>query len=193
MAFLNSVLIVSSPKGQRALVQLLSAHFSAANLVCAASGNEARRIMLKQDFQLIIINAPLTDEIGQDLAMTAAHQSSASVLLLMRGDSLNLLQPNLDEFGIIVLEKPLNRMTFEQTLTLVQITNSRLSKLQAENRRLERKLDELRLVSRAKCLLIAHKGLSEEEAHAYIERMAMDRRETKQAVAEAVIQNYLTD
>lgn len=193
MAFLDSVLIVSSEKGQRSLVQLLTANFVGAKLTSAASGNEARRIMLKQDFQLIIINAPLTDEIGQDLAMTAAHQSSASVLLLIRGDSLNLLQPNLEDFGIIVLEKPLNRLTFEQTLTLVQITTQRLSKLQAENRKLERKLDELRLVSRAKCLLIAHRGMSEEEAHAHIERLAMDRRETKQAIAEAIIQEHLAD
>lgn len=186
-------MIVSSEKGQRSLVQLLTANFVGAKLTSAASGNEARRIMLKQDFQLIIINAPLTDEIGQDLAMTAAHQSSASVLLLIRGDSLNLLQPNLEDFGIIVLEKPLNRLTFEQTLTLVQITTQRLSKLQAENRKLERKLDELRLVSRAKCLLIAHRGMSEEEAHAHIERLAMDRRETKQAIAEAIIQEHLAD
>ena len=193
MAFLDSVLIVSSEKGQNSLARLLSARFAGIKLTTAASGNEARRIMLKQDFQLIIINAPLTDEIGQNLAMSAVHQSSAGVLLLMRGDSMNLLQPNLDDFGIIVLEKPLNRPMFEQTLTLVQRTSQLLRELQTENRKLERKLEELRLVSRAKCLLIADKGMSEEDAHSYIERMAMDRRETKQTVAESIIENYLTD
>ncbi len=190
MAQLDSCLIVSSAKGQRSLAQLLSQHFAAAKLTAAASGNEARRILLNQDFELIIINAPLPDETGQDLAMTAAHQSSASVLLLIRGDAMNTVQPNLSDFGVIVLEKPLNRLTFEQALSLVQVTNQRLDTLRAENRRLERKLDELRLVSRAKCLLIERQGLTEAAAHAYIERMAMDRRDTKQSIAEEIIKQY---
>ncbi len=190
---MDSVLIVSTEKGQRALVQLLGTRFAAAKLTIAASGNEARRLMLKQDFNLVIINAPLTDETGQDLALAAAHQSAAGVMLLIKGDGHNLLQPNLSDYGIIVLEKPLNRMVMEQALTLMQITGDRLVKLQAENRRLERKLDELRLVSRAKCLLIANRGLAEEEAHAYIEHLAMDRRETKRTVAEAIIESYLSD
>jgi response regulator NasT len=68
-----------------------------------------------------------------------------------------------------------------------------VEELQAENRKLLRKLDELRIVSRAKCLLVAHKGMSEDEAHSYIERLAMDRRETKLAIAESVVKNYLDD
>ncbi len=183
-------MIVSSAKGQHSLAQLLSLHFGAAKLTAAASGNEARRILLQQDFELVVINAPLPDETGQDLAMTAAHQSSASVLLLIRDDAMHTLQPGLSDFGVIVLEKPLNRVTFEQTLSLLQITSQRLEKLRLENRRLERKLDELRLVSRAKCLLIERQGMAEAAAHAYIERLAMDRRDTKQSVAEAIIKQY---
>lgn len=122
--------------------------------------------------------------------MSAAHQSSAGVLLLVRGDSAGKLQPNLADYGIIVLEKPLNRLAVEQAITLMQAAAQRISKLQEENRRLVRKLDEMRLVSRAKCLLISERQMSEQDAHAHIERLAMDRRQTKQAVAEDIIEYY---
>lgn len=125
--------------------------------------------------------------------MSAAHQSSAGVLLLVRGDAVGNLQPNLADYGIITLEKPLNRLVVEQAVTLMQLAGRRNARLQEENRRLEKKLDELRLVSRAKCLLIAGQKMSEAEAHAYIERLAMDRRETKQAVAESIVEYYLTE
>jgi response regulator NasT len=192
VAVLESVLIVSSEKGQRSLAQLINARSGGSKLITATSGNEARRILLNQDFDVVIINAPLIDETGQDLAMLVAHQSG-TVLLLIKSDSQGILQPHLEDCGIIVLQKPLNRMSFDQTLALVRITNRRVEELQAENRKLLRKLDELRIVSRAKCLLVAHKGMSEDEAHSYIERLAMDRRETKFAIAESVVKNYLDD
>ncbi|MBQ3199351.1 MAG: ANTAR domain-containing protein [Firmicutes bacterium] len=191
MVFLDSILIISGEKGQQSLVQMININFATPAITMATSANEARRIMSSQDFELIIINAPLLDENGQDLAMMAAQQSSAYVILLYKSDLLNLLQPHLEENGVIVLQKPLNRITFEQTLSMVTITNQRLAKLQAENRKLTRKLDELRLVSRAKCLLIAERSWTEPEAHSYIERLAMDRRETKLAIAEEIIKTYV--
>ncbi len=184
-------MIISGEKGQQSLVQMININFATPAITVATSANEARRILSSQDFELIIINAPLVDENGQDLAMMAAQQSSAYVILLYKSDLLNLLQPHLEENGVIVLQKPLNRMTFEQTLSMVTITNQRLAKLQAENRKLARKLDELRLVSRAKCLLIAERSWTEPEAHSYIERLAMDRRETKLAIAEEIIKTYV--
>lgn len=185
-------MIVSSEKGQKALVQLLGARFAANKVITAASGNEARRIMLKQDFNLVIINAPLPDEIGQELAMLAAEKTTG-VLFLVRGDFVGQIQPNLADYGIITLEKPLNRMAVDQAVTLMQMAARRNARLQAENRRLLRKLEEIRLISRAKCLLVDRRRMSEEQAHNYIERLAMNRRESKQAVAEGIIEYYLSE
>ncbi len=55
------------------------------------------------------------------------------------------------------------------------------------NRRLQDKLEELRLVDRAKCILIALEGMSEEEAHKYIEKNAMDMRMSKKQIAQKII------
>ena len=64
----------------------------------------------------------------------------------------------------------------------------RLDALRAENDRLADKLAQLRLVDRAKCFLIEHRGLTEAEAHRLIEKQAMDTRATRGEVATALIE-----
>ena len=61
-----------------------------------------------------------------------------------------------------------------------------------ENRALKGKLDDLRLIDRAKCILVSQMKMEEREAHRYIEKQAMDRRMTKRAIAEGILKTYET-
>ena len=51
----------------------------------------------------------------------------------------------------------------------------------------EQKIQDIRTIDRAKCLLIQYSGMSEEQAHRYLEKQAMDRRMTRREVAEEVL------
>ena len=55
---------------------------------------------------------------------------------------------------------------------------------------MEEKIEEIRLVNRAKWLLIECLGMTEPEAHRYIEKQSMDQRISKREAAEAVIKTY---
>jgi len=66
----------------------------------------------------------------------------------------------------------------------------RIARLEEENRRLHEKLSAEKAVGRAKCLLVEHRGFTEAQAHRYIEKMAMDRQETRRSVADELIQEY---
>ena len=55
---------------------------------------------------------------------------------------------------------------------------------------IEEKMEEIRLVNRAKWLLIGELNMTEQEAHRYIEKQAMDRCVTKRAVAEQILSTY---
>lgn len=184
------LLLISAEKGQKALIQLLNVSQPGLQISLAVSGADARRILLAQDFDFVLINAPLLDENGQDLAGLAAGRNSGGVLLLLKSDRLSLVQPRLEEQGIIVLPKPLNRAALTEAVALVRIMNRRLRRLRADNLRQRQKLEEVRLVSRAKCLLIANCGFSEEQAHDAIEKTAMNRRITKLQLAEDIIKKY---
>ena len=64
----------------------------------------------------------------------------------------------------------------------------RLAVLRAENAKLLDKIAQLRLVDRAKCYLIEHKGMSEAEAHRMIEKIAMDTRRDRAEVAAEILE-----
>ena len=56
--------------------------------------------------------------------------------------------------------------------------------------KLQKKIEEIRLVDRAKCVLIQYLNMTEAEAHRYIEKQAMDMRKTKKTIAENILNTY---
>ena len=66
----------------------------------------------------------------------------------------------------------------------------RLRKSEKKALSIEEKMEEIRIVNRAKWLLIRELKLDEPEAHRYIEKQAMDRCISKRIVAEEIIKTY---
>lgn len=62
--------------------------------------------------------------------------------------------------------------------------------LRSENERLRRKVREAQAVGRAKCLLVERRNMTEQSAHRFIEKTAMDNRLTRYAVANDIITGY---
>ena len=55
---------------------------------------------------------------------------------------------------------------------------------------IEQKMEEIRIVNRAKWLLISELKMTEPEAHRYIEKQAMDLCTSKRVIAEDIIKTY---
>ncbi len=153
----------------------------------AHSGVEARRLVNECDYALMIINAPLVDEYGYELALYAAENTTMSILLLAHADVSDAIENKVEDYGVVVMTKPVSQEGLFKTLKALYANHNRLSNIILSNRRLQDKIEELKLVDRAKCLLIAHEGMSEEDAHRYIERAAMDERVSKKQIAQKII------
>lgn len=153
-----------------------------------ASGAEARRALVNGMFDLVLVNTPLPDEFGHEMAQTAAHDTLAGVILLAKAEIADSVAEKVEDDGVLVVPKPLSRVLFMQALRLMRAARQRLTGLQSENRRLQQRIEDIRTVDRAKCLLIECCAMSEPEAHAYIEQQAMKRRRTKREIAESIIQ-----
>ncbi len=156
--------------------------------VWASTGADARRRLSEKEWGLIIVNAPLGDEFGTELAQFAAEQSSAGVLLLVKSDIEEDVSDTVLADGVLVLSKPLAHHSFFQAVRLALAAHARIAALTRENSRLRTRLEEQRLISRAKCILIECCGMTEPEAHTYIEKRAMDTRQTKREIARELIE-----
>lgn len=170
------------------LLQEVSSDYS--RIQIASSGSEARRALLDHQFEMILINSPLPDEFGHEFASFAAGSGQCAVVMMVKSDLADSVAEQLEPEGIFILSKPLSRPLFHQILRVASATRIHIMALQQENMKLRQKLDDLRVINRAKCLLIQEKHFSEAEAHSYIEKNAMNNRKTRRDVAEIIIQNF---
>lgn len=187
---MDSVLLVSSTDKSIEFISQLLKEDSAPQITTAQSGSEARRMLSGIEYSLIIINAPLSDEFGHELAMLATESSMASVILLTKSEIADDVSARVENYGVFVIPKPLSRQLFFQTLKLVNAARRRMLGLKKENLKLQKNIEEIRLIDRGKCALIQYLSMTEEQAHKYIERQAMDMRITKREVAEGILRTY---
>lgn len=84
MRTLPGALIVSSGEKGRDMLCGVLTDMGAGDISTVTSGAEARRGFADADWQVILINTPLSDEFGHELAVFAAGSTGAGVVLLVR-------------------------------------------------------------------------------------------------------------
>ena len=184
-----SVLVVS-PAGRGA--DFLASVFDAPTfdpVVHASSAGEARRLLSSEQYDLIAVNSPLPDETGIDFCIDAA-QGPSGVMLFVKNDIYEIVSSQCTREGIFVIPKPNTQRNVAQSVTLLCAICERLRKYEKKTRTLREKMDSIRIVNRAKWLLIERLGMTEQDAHAYIEKEAMNRRRTSREIAEEIIHMY---
>ena len=156
----------------------------------ASSVAEARRWLADTEFDIVLINTPLPDDFGMHLAIDICTGSGAGVLLLVKNDHYNEIYSKVVRYGVITLSKPTNRQMVAQNLRILCATRERMRRMEEKQTAVEEKIDEIRLVNRAKWLLIECLGMTEPEAHRYIEKQAMDRCVTRITIAQSILSTY---
>lgn len=155
----------------------------------AGSAGEAKRMALDYAVDIAILNAPMRDEFGTQLALDLARDN-VGVLLLVPGESFDGVRDQVEDEGVMALAKPLTRQTLEMGLHMITALRGKLLQMDRRNRALQEKMTDIRTINRAKWLLIEQLRMTESEAHYYIERQAMDTRLSRREVAENIIRSY---
>lgn len=183
-------LLVGSSEKSQALLQSLLSGTGFSQCVLAQNGAEARRMLNQGEYALTIINTPLTDEPGIDLAVKTAQSTLSGVILLVKAEMADMVSQKVEESGVLVVAKPVARLLFDQALRLSMTARNRMLMLQNQNEKLQKKIEEMRMVDRAKCALIQYLRMTEQQAHRHIEKQAMDTRQTKMQVARDIVNTY---
>jgi len=186
----SRVLLVSaSEKGIDALSSLLdNQKYSPVSV--ARSRAEALSITASERFDIIIVNAPLPEEFGAEFAVSRAMEANCSVIMVAAADICNKVRARVSRYGVFVTPKPIDRRNFADCLALSDAIAARCRALESRNEQLKEKLSEVKLVERAKNILIECLKMTEPQAHRYLEKQAMDMRVTKKEAASSVIRTY---
>lgn len=183
-----SVLAVSAAEKFNASLRSLLPEESYSPVRVVGDVASAQRCLLERSFDIVLINTPLPDDFGTRLALDVSERSGAGVLLLVKAEHFPDLSARLTPYGILTLSKPTSPALVTQALALLCGTRERLRRMEQKTASFEEKMAEIRLVNRAKCLLIERRAMTEQEAHRYIEKQAMDRCVSRKVIAEQILQ-----
>ena len=189
----NSVLIVSGSERSRETLAEVFSSTRYAPVTARGSAAEARRLVLDVPYSLVFINTPLPDEPGAQLALDLSSSRNCCVALLVPGDQYDLVNEQVEDAGVLTLGKPCTAQQLKQAAAMMSATRFKLADLEQKTATLEEKMDEIRLVNRAKWMLIERRGMDEATAHRYIEKLAMDARQTRRLVAQTLIRSLDND
>ena len=155
-----------------------------------SSVSAAKRILAEKTSDFIIINAPLSDDAGTRFAIDTCSAKQSAVLLLVKSDIHDAIHDKVAEYGVFTLPKPTSKPTLLYALSWMESARERLRQFEKKSSSIEEKMAEIRLVNKAKWILISELKMSEPEAHRYIEKQAMDRCIAKRFIAEEIIKTY---
>ena len=185
-----SVLIVSaSEKFQNDLRSLLP-ESAYSPIVTVSSIGAAERTKNARDFDFIFVNSPLPDDAGIRFAIDCCRTGGTVVVLFAAAALYEQIQSRVEKHGVFVLPRPVPRDAILRGLNWMTAARERLRSYEKKVQPVEEKMEEIRLVNRAKWLLISELKMSEPDAHHYITHQAMDRCCSKRAAAEEIIRLY---
>lgn len=156
----------------------------------AASVSAAKRMLAEKTFDFVIINAPLPDDIGTRFAIDTCTSKQSAVLLFVKSDIHADIHDKVVEYGVFTLPKPTSKPTLIHALRWMESSRERLRQFEKKSLSIKEKMAEIRLVNKAKWILISELKMNEPDAHRYIEKQSMDRCVTKQTIAEEIIKTY---
>ena len=185
-----SVLVVSSAKKLNTTLSSFLTESRCDPVRVVSSVSAAKRALSECGYDFVIVNAPLPDDTGVRFAIDAASSKGTVVLLLVRGEHYEDVFDKVAGHGVFTLPKPTSWPTLTLALRWMESARERLRKLEQKTLSVEEKMEEIRIVNRAKWLLISELKMDEAQAHRYIEKQAMDRCVSKRDVAEEIIKTY---
>lgn len=155
----------------------------------ARSISQARRLTLENPFDLILVNSPLPDGSGLPYCIDVCSNSESGVLLLVRSEDYEEAYYEALPHGVVTLPRPVSREILLHSLHMLCAVRERLRSVGKAQATVEEKMEELRLVNKAKWVLMERQGMKEDEAHRTILRRAMEQRTSKKEIAEQIIRS----
>ncbi len=187
---MEKILIVSSSNKSKELLINMAKESGAYEVSAVENSFQCRELVKKINFDLIIINSPLRDDYGENLSIFINENTNSSIILIVKSNSSEENISNIENKGIYIMEKPLNKLMFMKVMNSYIIHRRRFNTIINENEKLKKRINDIKLIDRAKLTLIQYLKMSEEESHKYIEKQAMDLRITKVEVAKNILKIY---
>lgn len=149
--------------------------------------NEARRRIHDDNYKIIITEN--ADGEGRDFAVDIS-ENAATIMLFATNEVFDHVSYYVEPYGVLTIVKPFEQFYFYNMIKVALAVHAKVERLTFQTIQMKHKMDEVKLINRAKMLLMSHMNMTEEEAHRYIEKQAMDRCAKKLEIADEIVRSY---
>lgn len=184
------VLVVSSSQKMNEALKPLLTGRNYKKVTFTGSVASANRLLLENSYDFVIINSPLPDDFGTKLAIDISAGRNTVCMQLIKADLFEEACAEVTRCGVFPLSKPTSSAMISQGLVWMESAREKLRKLDKKALTIEEKMEEIRVINRAKWLLIEKENMSEPDAHRYIEKQAMNTSKPKREIADNIIKKY---
>ncbi|WP_066638280.1 ANTAR domain-containing response regulator [Desulfolucanica intricata] len=153
----------------------------------ACDAQSALEVIFRTEPDLIIMDANIPGCEGLQFVRIIEEHRVAPVLLLTAYSHRELVEEAKHSWIFGYLLKPVNQDNLFPAIEIAIANFKKIIKLERENKELKKLLEERKLVDKAKGLLMEKKGISEREAHKYLQKVSMDKSIPISKVAKKVI------
>ena len=127
----------------------------------ATTAAEAKTMLSAKKFDTVIINAPLDDESGTELAKAVTANYGAACLLIVKKEDYKEAVADVEPYGTACISKPMSREAISQASRILIAMKNIIDSSGKKTETLKTEVAELKIVDRAKFLLMEKLGLSE--------------------------------
>ncbi|MGI6205044.1 MAG: ANTAR domain-containing response regulator [Anaerovoracaceae bacterium] len=189
---MKRILLVSGSEKSTQSIALLTSQIADARIDTVRTADEASLRMESGKYDAMIVNTPLNDGQGIDVCVHVCEKLMYPVLLMTNEVTYKRVSEEIRKKGIIITARPVDKKSYSALCTALLTLCVLLNRIRSENRRLKSSLEENKLVARAKSLLMKDMNMTEDQAHRFIEKQAMDLRTTKRNIAQNIINTYFS-
>jgi len=154
----------------------------------AVDGEQAVAMATELRPDLVILDVKMPKKDGIDAAGEIVAEQIAPVVILTAFSQRDLIERARDAGAMAYLVKPFSKADLLPAIELAVARYAETAALRLEVADISQRLEARKIIDRAKGLLMTHQKMTEPEAFRWIQRTAMDRRTSMQAVANAVLE-----
>ena len=156
--------------------------------VLSKTYNDAFSKLRNTQFDIVVI---LYSQTTSGL-LNFAKSLNTQVLLACNKEIYDQVLYQCKDSGIILLSYPIKKQVLYETFQMMKSLKSKIAMYEKKIHKLEQKYLELKMVDHCKLVLISNYHWSEDKAHHYIEKIAMEQNKTKFLVAKELLEEFQT-
>ena len=147
-----SILIVSATDSFTSAIGVLLPESRDTPIHNATTINVAKRMIAERSYDFVIINSPLSDDIGTRFAIDTCTLKHTAVLLLVKADIHATIHDKVAKDGVFTLPKPISKAILIQALYWMESMRERLRQFEKKSVSIEEKMAEIRIVNKEMCI-----------------------------------------